>query len=574
MKLRYLFITISLLLAITLVACGAEPETVTVVETVEVEKEVKVVETVEVEKEVKVVETVEVLATVEVEVEKEVEVVVTATAEPAEAPTSSRITDDGNKQLIINEVFWPNAGYAIETDDALPLSRWGIAETLVKIDFDGQMIPYLAESWTQIDETTWTFTLRSDVTFQNGESFNAAAVVTAFNHLLSAETPPRGFSPENIVSIEAVDETSLTISTVEPDVLMPNRLSAPSFAILAPSAYESDPTTPFGTGSGPFILAEEVPEQSVTLIKNEAYWGGPVNLDEVLVLAAPDGDIRATMLQTGEVDIARHIPIPQIPLLETDPTLTLVRTAQPRTRTLYLNNVQGPLSDVQVRRAVLHAIDKQVIVDAILEGVGSVAAGPFASSEAWVNSDLSAPTDTFDPDLARQLLTEAGYEEGELQIQIATYPSRAALPPSAVAIQQMLSDVGIASDVRIAPYSALEPEVLAANFDIFIASRSHLLDNYDPEGFLHADFSCEGSYNLSHYCNEEVDQLLAEARSTADSDARFELYRQIQTIIVEQDVVNIFLNYTEQIYGYRDGVLNYQPHPLEYYTLTPELDIE
>ena len=558
MKLRYLLITISLLMAMTLIACAAEPETVTVVETVEVEKEVKVVE------------TVEVLATVEVE--KEVEVVVTATAEPVEEATSSRIGDDGSKQLIINEVFWPNSGYAIETDDALPLSRWGVAETLVKIDFDGQMIPYLAESWTQTDETTWSFTLRSDVTFQNGEPLNAEAVVTAFNHLLSAETPLRGLSPENIVSIEAVDEMTLTISTVEPDVLMPNRLSAPSFAILAPSAYESDPTTPFGTGTGPFILAEDVPEQSVTLVKNEAYWGGPVNLDEVLVLAAPDGDIRATMLQTGEVDIARHIPIPQIPLLETDPTLTLVRTAQPRTRTLYLNNVQGPLSDVQVRRAILHAIDKQAIVDAILEGVGSVAAGPFAPSEAWVNSDLSA--DTFDPDLARQLLTEAGYEEGELEIQIATYPSRAALPPSAVAIQQMLSDVGIAADVRIAPYNALEPEVLAANFDIFIASRSHLLDNYDPEGFLHADFSCEGSYNLSHYCNEEVDQLLAEARSTADSDARFELYRQIQTIIVEQDVANVFLNYTEQIYGYREGVLNYQPHPLEYYGLTPELDIE
>ena len=162
----------------------------------------------------------------------------------------------------------------------------------------------------------------------------------------------------------------------------------------------------------------------------------------------------------------------------------------------------------------------------------------------------------------------------ELQIQIATYPSRAALPPSAVAIQQMLSDVGIAADVRIAPYSALEPDVLAANFDIFIVSRGHLIDNYDPEGFLQADFSCEGSYNLSQYCNEEVDQLLDEARSTADSDARFDLYRQIQPIIVEQDVVNIFLNYTEQIYGYRDGVLNYQPHPLEYYTLTPALDIE
>lgn len=491
---------------------------------------------------------------------------------PNGSATESRIAEDGTKRLTISSVFWPNAGFAIETDDASSLSSWGVTETLIKVDFDGQMVPSLAESWAQSDETTWTFVLRSDVTFHNGEPLNAAAVVIALNHLVNAETPPRGLSPENIVSIEAVDDTTVTITTVEPDVLLPNRMTAPSFGILAPSAYDSSPPSPFGTGTGPFILSEEEPEQSVTLIKNGTYWAGEVKLDEVLVLAAPDGDVRATMLKTGEVDIAPHIPIPQIPLIESDAAITLLRTAQPRTRTLYLNNVAGPLADPLIRQAVLHAVDKQGIVDAILEGVGIAASGPFAPSEAWANRDLSA--DTFDPERSRELLAEAGYDEGEVQIEIATYASRAALPPTAIALQQMLSDVGMAAEVRIAPYSALEPDVLAADYDIFIVSRGHLIDNYDPEGFLSADFSCSGGYNLSQYCNEEVDTLLAEARATADSTARFEIYSQIEQIITEQDVVNIFLNYTEQIFGYRAGVLNYQPHPLEHYTLTADLDVE
>lgn len=494
----------------------------------------------------------------------------TATFE--EAAPASRIAEDGTKRIVVGEIFWPTAGFAIESDDSFNLMGWGITETLVRVDFDGQMVPFLAESWAQTDDTTWSFTLREGVTFQNGEPFNAQAVAIAFNHLLNSETPLRGLTPENIESIEAADERTVVIRTVEPDVLMPNRMTAPSFGILAPSAYESSPTDPFGTGTGPFVLTEEEPEQSATLVKNETYWGGDVALDEVLILSAPDGDVRATMLRTGEIDIAESLPISQIPLLEAEPSVTLLRVAQPRTRTLYLNNESGPMADVEVRRAVLHAIDKQAIVDAILEGVGESAVGPFAPTEAWVNSNLSS--DIYDPELARQILASAGYTEGDLTIELATYPSRSSLPPSAIAIQQMLGDVGITAEVRVAPYSAVESDVLAGEFDIFIASRGHLLDNYDPEGFLTADFSCDGGYNLNLYCNEAVDSLLAEARTISDSEARFDIYRQVQSIVVEEEVASIFLNYTEDIDGYRAGVLNYRVHPLGYYTLTPELDVE
>ncbi|MEZ4705703.1 MAG: ABC transporter substrate-binding protein [Caldilineaceae bacterium] len=473
--------------------------------------------------------------------------------------------------MTITETFWPNNGYAIETDDAFVLTGWGAAEPLLKIDFAGQLQPALAESWTQVDETQWAFTLRSNVTFHNGEALNADAVVTAFNYLLAAETPPRGLSPETVSAITATDERTVLITTVEPDLLLPNRLTAPSFAILAPAAYASTPPNVFGAGTGPFILAEEVPEQSATLRKNAAYWGGAVNLDEVTVLAAPDAETRATMLRTGEVALAEQLPIPQLPLLEADGAITVVRAAQPRATTLYLNNQQGPLSELLVRRAVLHAIDKRALVDAVLEGVGTPAAGPFAPNEVWVNPDLTP--DTYDPEQSKALLAEAGYAEGALAINLWTYPSRANLPPTAVALQQMLSDVGIAAEVRIAPYNALEPDVLAGNFDIFIVSRNHLLDNYDPEGFLQADFGCDGSYNLNGYCNSAVDAQLAEARALADPEARYAIYRQIQQTIVADDVASIWLDYTEQLYGYRTGVLNYQPHPLDHYLVTPELDL-
>ena len=483
---------------------------------------------------------------------------------PAAAPAT------GPKQLTITETFWPDTGYAIESDDAFALSSWGTTETLLMVDFDGQVKPLLAESWERLDDLRWSFTLREGVTFHNGEALTAQAVVTAFNYLLQAETPPRGLSPENVTSIEATDERTLVITTVTPDALVPNRVTGPSFGILAPAAYASTPPAVFGMGTGPFILAEEMPEQSVTLRKHESYWGTPAKLDEVTVLAAPDGEVRATMLRTGEVDLAEHLPIPQLPLLEAESAIEVVRFAQPRTTTLYVNNKKGPLADVLVRRAVLHALDKKALVDAVLEGVGAPAAGPFAPNEVWVNPDLTP--DTYDPEAAKALLTEAGFAEGELLLNIWTYPVRSNLPPTAVAIQQMLTEVGIGAEVRIAHYNTLEPIVRAGDYDLFIVSRGHLLDNYDPEGFLQADIGCDGSFNLSGYCNEEVDAKLAEARTLVDAEARYAIYREIQQTIFD-DVACIWLDHTEQLFGVREGVMNYRPHPLEYYTLTTELDV-
>ncbi|MEM7737552.1 MAG: ABC transporter substrate-binding protein [Deinococcota bacterium] len=476
------------------------------------------------------------------------------------------------KTITISEVFWPSAGFAIETDDARSLSRWGVTETLVKVDFDGQMVPMLASSWEQTSPLEWVFTLREDVSFQNGEPFNAEAVVTAFEYLFASDAPPRGLDPESIEGVEALSEFQVAIRTTSEDALMANRLISPSFGILAPAAYESMPPSPFGTGTGPFTLTEVIPEQRAELVKHETYWDGPVQLDAATVLSIPDADTGATMLRAGEVDIASSLPIPLLPILEADPNLTVVNIAQPRTRTLYLNNASGPLADVNVRRAVLQAIDKEAIVAAVLEGVGQAAVGPFASNEAWVNPDLDA--NTYDPEAAKATLAAAGYEEGELDLRIFTYPGRPSLPPTAVVLQDMLSQVGFNVEVRIASYGIVEADVLEGDFDIFIVSRGHSIDTYDPEGFLTADFSCGGGYNLNLYCNEEVDALLAQARGTADSDARFDIYRDIQQIVVEDDVASIFLNYTEQSFAYRNGVLNYQPHLLENYTLTAELDVE
>jgi peptide/nickel transport system substrate-binding protein len=154
-----------------------------------------------------------------------------------------------------------------------------------------------------------------------------------------------------------------------------------------------------------------------------------------------------------------------------------------------------------------------------------------------------------------------------------SYPARANLPLSAIAIQDMLADVGVNAEVRIAQYDPMAPDVLAGNYDMFIISRNHVLDSFDPEGFFSSDYTCDGSFNMDLFCDENFDSLLAEARAMTDTEARYEIYRQLQSILVDEQTVGVFLNYTEILDGVRNNVLNFKVHPLERFVLTADLDV-
>ena len=501
-----------------------------------------------------------------------------ATATTAPVPTAasqSAASEDGANEILIVTPFAPSANGAIESDDAGILARAGTVETLLKIDFDGQIKPLLAQSWSIDDDGAWEFKLREDVNFHDGAHFDGQSVVEAVDYIRGVPNPPRGFAADNIVSVEAPTDYTVVITTGEPDVLIPSRFATPSMSILTPASYRERgdaPPNPVGAGTGPFVLEGKMSIESVRSVRNENYWDGIANLDAGETFFVPDGLARAAMLETGEVDFLNHLPISQLPIFEGNQDFNIHREQQPRTVTLNVNNRSGPFADLNVRKAAQHAIDRSAIVEAVLEGVGEPAVGPFAPSEAWVNPDL-IPYE-YDPERSKALLAEAGYAEGEAQVALWTYPSRAEFPAMAVALHKMLNEGGFSTEIRLAPWGALVDDVFAGNYDMFLVSRGHLIDAYDPEGFLTADFSC-GSLdvsNYSNYCNPQVDELIEQARPIADLQARYEIYRRIQQIL-HDDAATAFINYTEQIFAHGNHVLNWQPHLLEYYIMTTQLDI-
>ena len=292
-------------------------------------------------------------------------------------PGADATVGNGGGHLVYAEQFPPAAAWAIETNDAHSLTRAGCLETLVQYTAEGELEPMLATEWSQVEPTTWEFTLRDGVTFQDGTPMDAEAVAGALSHVLEVETPARAFNADVIAGVEAADEATVRISTPKPDPLVPLRVANANAGILAPKAYEGKQIDIEGTCTGPFTVTEEVPQQSLSLEANADYWGGEVTLDSAEVRFVLDGAARATQLQSGEAHIAKSLPVANLATLEGDANLEIAQLELTRTTVMLLNNSQPPFDDPLVRQAIQSAVDTQAIVDGVYEGAAVPAVGPF-----------------------------------------------------------------------------------------------------------------------------------------------------------------------------------------------------
>jgi peptide/nickel transport system substrate-binding protein len=169
--------------------------------------------------------------------------------------------EGGGGRVVYAEFIPPAAAWAPETDDGILLSRAGCLETLLRYEPDGTLSENLATSWKQVEPTVWEFQLREGVRFQNGTPMDADAVAGALTHVLEAETPARSFNPDVVKAVEAVDASTVEVTTPTPDVLLPLRMASPNTGILAPKAYAGRQVDIKGTCTGPFTVVNEVPRQ-------------------------------------------------------------------------------------------------------------------------------------------------------------------------------------------------------------------------------------------------------------------------------------------------------------------------
>ncbi|MFI6690944.1 ABC transporter substrate-binding protein [Streptomyces sp. NPDC050433] len=474
----------------------------------------------------------------------------------------------GEGSIVIDEPFAPAGSWALETDDAFVLSKAGCLETLVSRTAKGELDPMLATSWKQTTPMNWKFVLRDGVTFQNGDPLDAQAVVGALQHALKAKAPSAGFSPAAISGVKALDKKTVVITTPEPDPLVPERMATPNTGILAPGAYKTAQTNPKSTCTGPFALAKEVPQQSVHMKRNDDYWGGRPKLASAEVRFIADGAKRTTQIQTGEAQLVRKLPATSTNSLK-GTSGTHVDTAETsRTTSLILNNKKAPFDNEKVRRAIQAAIDTTKINQAVYLGTARPAVGPFAPNEPFAPS--GAKPVKADPAKAEQLLAEAGVKPSSINVRLLTYTEGAGFADLAAVIQDQLKAIGVKVTIKTADYASLEPDMLSGDFDMTLMSRNHLGDMPDPVGFLEADYGCDGKFNISHFCDKEMDFLIKKAGTTTNRGVRYAVESQAAAQL-ESRAVNVFLVHETESVARADQVTGYTIHP--YYTLTAKLAV-
>jgi peptide/nickel transport system substrate-binding protein len=468
-------------------------------------------------------------------------------------------------------------------------------------------VPELAEDYEVSDDgLEYTFNLRQGVKFHDGTDFNADAVCFNFDRWYNfeglAQSPSASYyyqavfggfastpdTPSIYQSCEATDENTAVITLTQVTSKFPAALALPAFSIQSPTAlqqYDADNLSgsedalsysPYAlehpVGTGPFKFDSwDRGNGEVTIVRNDDYWGDKAKLDKIIFRTISDGNTRRQELQAGSIDGYDFVAPADYQSLQDDGFQVLVRDPF---NILYLGinggNVPGSganpaLQDIRVRQAIAHAIDRETIVNSLLpEGAEQAIEFMPPTVDGWAED---VTTYDYDPDKARQLLTEAGQLGTTLRFFYPTDVSRPYLPDPAALFQvinQNLIDAGF----------TVEPTALPWNPDYLNAVQAgqadiHLLgwtgdynDAYNFIGTFFAEQSNnQASAEFGAFSAPEIFQALAQADQEPDPSRRTELYQQANRLIMDY-LPGVPISHSPPALVVADNVQGLEPSPL------------
>jgi len=411
----------------------------------------------------------------------------------------------------------------------------GIYDTLTTY-VDGKVEPYLAESLEGNDELTqYTVGLREGVMFQDDTPLNAEAVVKHFDRLKDPATAcPCKTSIDNIESMEMPDgPEGLTVvfNLAVPNVAFPDLLAGSSGYIESPTAVANGLNLKTdGVGTGPFILDEFVAGERTVLVANPNYWQKDENgiqlpyLDKLTIRPIPDSGQRLSALETGEIDIFQSADSATVKQGE-EAGFAAQKISGSSSTILLFNMSKPPFDDVRARQAVAYSVDKDLINDRAYDGSRVPSYSGFALDSPYYNPDAGTPQ--YDPDKARELVEELGGLDFEL-ICIPTPESELITN----IVKQLGEEVGMNIDLKYEEQGTYVNRIFSkgGEYEAGCFRSAHFIE---PDA-IRPGLTTDDAGNLTFYSNEEVDQLLDEARQTTDFDTRKEKYDRVQEITGEE----------------------------------------
>ena len=449
-----------------------------------------------------------------------------------------------------------------------------VFETLVAIDYDAELVGRLATDWsTSGDGRTWTFELREDVSFHDGEPFDAEAMATSLRRTFgasdAAKTAGTSLTTLPVESVDVEGEYTVSITTEEPFAPLAAHLTRRYAVAMSPESIGEDGEVEDAVGTGPFRFEDwDGGEGTTTLSAYGDYYGDPAAVDGVEYVYMSDAQTRELSVRNGELDVAIQLPPEAIDRVEDAEAVGIETYQPPRLRFFAFNVDAEPTDDLAVRKAFNYGYDTAAINDSVLEGLDVPAVGPWSDQVPWSHGDLEGYD--HDPDRAVEILEEAGWEldgdvryrDGDpLALTLWTYTTRAAQPIICEAVQQQLGEIGFDVEVRATEYGAMDKARLNGEANVTLENWSMYGRPPDPDRltvFFHSESDMAVGYG-----NDRVDELLDEGRRTVDPDARKAMYDEVQEIVMEEVPLG-YLTYPTSIVGLADALDDWQPHPTDY----------
>lgn len=446
-----------------------------------------------------------------------------------------------------------------------------VYNSLVAPDADGNIVGELAESWeVSEDQLTWTFKLREDVKWHDGEPFTAADVKFTYEYsadpaytgsgfdatILGAEAKRSG-EADSLEGVQVIDDYTVSITTTEPNALF---LQTTAQRYIMPQHVLADvPVAEFGSssqarqpiGTGPYRVVEWKQDESIEYEAFDDFFGGRARISKYIWRIIPDASVQITELLNGNIDIMPEVPADDFATLEGEENVTTLRLPGVNMVTIVVNTTTPFFADKRVRQAVSYAIDRQSIVDVVGGGLGTDVRSQVHPSLPEYNVDL--PGYPRDVERAKALLAEVGWtdEDGDgiveahgveglddgtpFSIEFGTLGQPLYNLPAQV-IQQNLRDVGIEINLNVVDFNIYFSEYLTTENPDFVIGMSgwfNLL--FPPQSELAGNYASYGSGSYrAGWSSEEVDELLRQAPTVFDAAERNAIYNRVQEILHDE----------------------------------------
>ena len=482
---------------------------------------------------------------------------------------------------------------SLSPEDDSETAQWVVVaqlfDSLYNVNENYEMEPVLADSYeASPDGKTYTFKLKSGVTFHNGDEFTSADVKYTYDWILDPKNGSnRAGNFELVDSVEAPDPQTVVVKLKDADVTFMVNV-APTF--IFPSKYHAEigendfKGKPVGTG--PYKVKEWIPAQSTTLEANEDYFRGRSNFDQVRVDVVPEAAGRSAAMESGKADNSIwSLNAEDNNNLKDSGKFKVYETLQNAVNHFVLNNTppvgaggtpvaggaqpQPFLSEKSVRQALLYALDRQSLADDIFKGQAQVATSNLSPNvAAYYNPDV--PKYDFNPDTARKLLDEAGWVEGDngirekdgnkAQFTLMVFQGDTQRRPEAELAQQWWKDIGVDVQLQEGITSDVLAGMVEGRLQAALFNWVYNGDGGDPD--CRDTLSSTGANNFCHFHNEEVDKLLSQGIVEQDHDKRVEIYNRVQEIVAEEVPFLFLLNlqsiafFANRIKGLPDEVLS------------------